>query len=417
MKNLKLIIAREYLTRVKKKSFIITTLITPLAIGLFIFVLGFILTYDDGEENNIAVVDHSGIFNKPADLARTGNTTFELADATVEELKSSYESNGFDAILYIPEVKNLYAQTHTIFYYSEKSPSLDLELILSNRVKSKIRNYKIKELNLDKKELEALETTIDIDPEPIIDGDKDQSKHTNMVAAAIGGFMGFIMYLAVFIYGSMVFRSVMEEKTNRIVEVMISSVKPFELMLGKIVGVGGVGLTQLAIWAILIPIIQILASAFWGVDTSEISNLDPGINQEEIMGEFSMIMTEIANQNWWSIIPLFLFYFLGGYLLYASLFAAIGSAIGDDVAEGQALTIPISIPVAIAFYIMITTVQSPNSSLAIFSSIFPLFSPIVMPARLAFEPPIWQLLLSLVTLIGTCIFFTWVAGRIYRIGF
>lgn len=200
---------------------------------------------------------------------------------------------------------------------------------------------------------------------------------------------------------------------------MISSVKPFELMLGKIIGVGGVGLTQLAVWAILIPIIQIIASMFWGVDTSDINQLSmdqAGIDQEDVMGEFSMIMSEIANQNWWSIIPLFLFYFLGGYLLYASMFAAVGSAIGDDMTEGQALTIPITIPVAIAFYIMIVTVQSPNSNLAIFSSIFPLFSPIVMPARLAFEPPIWQMILSIVVLIGTCLFFTWVAGRIYRIG-
>ena len=416
MKNLKLIISREYLTRVKKKSFIITTLITPLAIGLFIFVLGFILNYSSGEDKTIAVVDHSGIFNKPADLARSGSTSFELTDASVEELKENFESTGYDAILYIPEIKNVYAQTHTIFYYSEKSPTLDLEMALTNRVKNKIRNFKIKELNLDKKELDALETSVDIDPEPIIDGEKDQSKHTNVVAAAIGGFMGFIMYLAVFIYGMMVMRSVMEEKTNRIVEVMISTVKPFELMLGKIIGVGGVGLTQLAIWAVLIPIIQIVASAFWGVDTSDLTSLDPSIDQEEIMSDFSMIMAEIANQNWWSIIPLFLFYFLGGYLLYASLFAAVGSAIGDDMTEGQALTIPITIPVAIAFYIMITAVQSPNSNLAIFSSIFPLFSPIVMPARLAFEPPIWQLLVSIVVLIGTCIFFTWVAGRIYRIG-
>jgi ABC-2 type transport system permease protein len=416
MKNLKLIISREYLTRVKKKSFIITTLVTPLAIGLFVFVLGFILNYSDGEEQTIAVVDQSGIFNKPADLARSGSTSFELTDATVEELKATFEENGFDAILYIPEIKNLYAQTHTIFFYSEKSPTLDLEMAIGNRVKNKIRNYKIDVLNLDKKELAALETSVDIDPEPIIEGEKDQSKHTNLVAAGIGGFMGFIMYMAVFIYGMMVMRSVMEEKTNRIVEVMISTVKPFELMLGKIIGVGGVGLTQLAIWAVLIPIIQITASAFWGIDTSELTSLDPSIDQEEIMGDFAMIMAEISNQNWWSIIPLFLFYFIGGYLLYASLFAAVGSAIGDDITEGQALTIPITIPVAIAFYIMITAVQSPNSTLAVFSSIFPLFSPIVMPARLAFEPPIWQLLVSMVVLIGTCIFFTWIAGRIYRIG-
>ena len=418
MKNLKHIVRREYLTRVKKKSFILTTLLTPLALGLFIFVLGFIMNYDDDEKNVIAVVDKSGIFNKPADLAKSGNTSFELTDATVENLRENFETNDFSAILYIPEIKNIYAQSHTIYYYSENSPSFDLEYVLSSRVKNKIRNYKIEQLQLDKKELSALETTVDLDPEPITEGEKDKSKYTSTVAAAIGGFMGFIMYLTVFIYGMMVLRSVMEEKTNRIVEVMISSVKPFVLMLGRIIGVGGVGLTQLAIWAVLIPMIQFAASAFWGFDSSQISAMggEIPVDQGGMTDDLYLVMNEIVNQDWWSIIPLFLIYFVGGYLLYASMFAAVGSAIGDDMTEGQSLTIPITIPVAIAFYIMITTVQSPNSSLAIFSSIFPLFSPIVMPARLAFDPPIWQVILSIVCLVGTCLLFTWIAGRIYRIG-
>ena len=140
------------------------------------------------------------------------------------------------------------------------------------------------------------------------------------------------------------------------------------------------------------------------------------VDQGGMADDLYMVMNEIVNQNWWSIIPLFLIYFIGGYFLYASMFAAVGSAIGDDMTEGQSLTIPITIPVALAFYIMITTVQSPNSSLAVFSSIFPLFSPIVMPARLAFDPPIWQVILSIACLIGACLLFTWIAGRIYRIG-
>ena len=263
-----------------------------------------------------------------------------------------------------------------------------------------------------------METSVELDPEPIIEGDKDKTKYTSGIAAVLGGAMGLIMYLVIFIYGSMVMKSVMEEKTNRIVEVMISTVKPFELMLGKILGVGGVGLTQLAIWSILLPMIQVLITFIWGVDTSQVSAMgdDMAIDQEGITDNISMIFNEILSQNWWSIVPLFIFYFIGGYLLYASMFAAIGSAIGDDMGEAQTLTLPISVPAMIAFYMVFPVVQSPNSSLAIFASIFPLFSPIVMPARLAFDPPMWQIIVSIVCLLGTCLLFTWIAGRIYRIG-
>ena len=226
------------------------------------------------------------------------------------------------------------------------------------------------------------------------------------------------MYMIVFINGMMVMRSVMEEKMNRVVEVMISSVRPFYLMMGKIIGVGGVGLTQIVIWAILIPLIAMGANLIFGFDTQQVvldgSAVD--IDPDDIQAMAAQIMAELRAVNWWLIVPCFIVFFFGGYIVYASLFAGIGSAIGDDLAESQALTLPLTIPVILALYIMFAALRVPNSSLAIWASIFPFFSPIVMPARLAFSPPAWQIILSIVLLIAAAVFCVWISGRIYRTG-
>lgn len=238
------------------------------------------------------------------------------------------------------------------------------------------------------------------------------------IAAVIGMVMAFFMYITVFVYGMMVMRSVMEEKTSRIVEVMISSVKPFPLMLGKIIGVGMVGLTQVLAWAILVPLMLIGVNLLFGFDmsTTNLPEAPPELGDVDPQVLAAQIMTELGTFNWWLILPLFLLYFLGGYFMYAALFAAVGSAMGDDLGEGQSLTIPITIPVILAFYITIAAIQSPNSGLAIWASYFPLFSPIVMPARLPFDPPWWEITISLILLIGTCIGLIWLSGRIYRVG-
>jgi ABC-2 type transport system permease protein len=217
----------------------------------------------------------------------------------------------------------------------------------------------------------------------------------------------------------------MEEKTNRIVEVMISSVKPFQLMLGKIIGVGGVGFTQFVIWVVLIGLISSGIGAMIGGDAAQMAQnpnmgaanagMD-GMKEAQSMGKGAQFLLELKKQNWLLLIPLFLLFFLLGYLMYSALFAAVGSAVGDDQGEAQTLTLPITIPVIIAIYIMITAVRAPDSSLAVWSSLFPLFSPIVMPARLPFNPPAWQVILSLVLLIAAVIGLVWIAGRIYRVG-
>ncbi|MCB0707239.1 MAG: ABC transporter permease [Saprospiraceae bacterium] len=422
MEKLFLIIKREYLTRVKKRSFILTTILTPLAFALFFLVVGFIFSYESDDVKRVAILDEAGILESGG-VSNERNLVFIPEEKSLEELRQNLESLEYDGILRIPPITNLYAKSYTIFYYSEKPPTLDVETLISSKINKRIEAYKIQELQLDVAQLEALDSKVSINPEPLDENGEDSSQFTGAIGAAIGSFMGIIMYMTVFIYGMMVMRSVMEEKTNRIVEVMISSVRPFQLMLGKIIGVGAVGLTQIAIWAVLIPTLGFLVTLIFGIDTSGMQgmqNMGSGaaqaIDPEDAANMAQQILLAMGELNWGMILVLFLFYFLGGFFLYSSLFAAVGSAMSDDLGESQALTLPITIPVLIAFYIMFAAVQSPNSSLAIWASIFPLFSPIVMPARLAFQPPVWEVALSMGVLIATCILFVWISSRIYRVG-
>ena len=421
MNKLWLIVKREYLTRVKKRSFILATILTPLAFALFFIVVGFIFAYEGGSQKKIVILDEGGISKDSGFRSEEdGSLNFVKSTKPLEELKEEVKNGRYDGVLVIPALNNVKDKRHTIYYYSDDQLGLDDEFAISARVREKVRDYKIEILELDKKQLEALETRVSVDPEPLTDKGEDGSRLTGAIGAVVGGVMGIIMYMTVFIYGMMIMRSVMEEKTSRIVEVMISSVRPFQLMMGKIIGVGAVGLTQVAIWAIIIPLISIAVNLIFGFDSNELSSLNTSaagdIDPEDAQAMFVKVMDELQGINWWLILPLFIFYFLGGYFLYSSLYAAVGSAMGDDLGEGQALTIPITIPVLIAFYIMIVAVRSPQSGLAVWSSIFPLFSPIVMPARLAFDPPVWEIALSMLVLAVSAVFFVWLSGRIYRVG-
>lgn len=417
MNKLWLIIKREYLTRVKRRSFILATILTPLAMGLFLVVVTVIFSYNSDEVKRIAIVDEGNIL--AGNMASEKNIFFRKMNVDLEAVKKILPEEDYDGILYLPPVKDVLDQSYQIYFYSDDKLTLDVEPVILRGVGRALREYKIDALELDKRQLEALNTDIELQPRPVsAEAENNTGKLAGKIAAAMGFAMGFVMYLTVFIYGMMVMRSVMEEKTSRIVEVMISSVKPFQLMMGKIIGVGAVGLTQLAIWLILFPVIFLVSSLFFGMDPAQIeaSTTAGQIDPEETQAMVIQVMDELARLNWWVIIPLFIAYFLGGYFIYASLFAAVGSAMGDDLGEGQSLTIPITIPVLLAFYIMIASIEAPNSSLAVWSSIFPLFSPIVMAARIPYEPPVWQLILSMVLLIGTAVGLVWLSGRIYRVG-
>ena len=416
-----LIVQREYLTRVKKKSFILTTVLTPVAFALFFVFVFYIMSYEGDKVLNIAVFDEAGILdNRSIPSSKDGSIHYIKTTASLADLKKQAEEEKYSGVLQLPLLRNIKSTDYTITYYAETNPGLDDVSKIESAIRKVVRDYKTEKLELDKEELKLLDTKITLDPDPLDETKEDNSSFSGYVGAMLGMMMGLMMYGVVLFYGMAVMRSVMEEKMNRIVEVIVSSVNPFQLMMGKIIGVGGVGLTQLLIWAILVPVMYFAAAFIFGIDIDSLQSMNSvdtsQIDMDDMEAKAMMFMVELGNLNWWKIVPLFVFYFLGGYLLYASLFAAVGAAVGDDLGESNALSIPVMIPIAIAIYIMVAVVRSPESSLAIYSSIFPLFSPIVMPGLLAFDPPAWQIALSVVFLILGILFFTWLAGRIFRIG-
>jgi ABC-2 type transport system permease protein len=419
MSKLWLIVQREYITRVRTKAFILGTLLAPLGLVVYTLVIVGLTKYQGSEESKIAILDESHIIKSIPD--EKGIRYIPSGDKTLEMLKMEVKEKKIDGVLRIPALTTLQTKDITTFYYSDDKLAPEKSNKIEQRIAAKIRNFKIDSLHLNRQSLEGLETNVSIDPESITKKDVEQSQYTAGVGIALGGFMAFIMFFMVLMYGNMVMRSVMEEKTNRIVEVMISTVRPFELMLGKILGTGAVGLTQVVAWLVLSTGASFLMSLFIGGDMQQLQSTGQmsgaKIDPEQAQDMITKMMAEISQQNWPLLLTAFVIFFLGGYFIYASMFAAIGSAIGDDMADAQSLVLPVTIPLVIAFYIvMMAGVRNPDSGLMVFASLFPLFSPIVMPFRMAFNPPWWQIALSLSLVVLSALFFVWLAGRIYRVG-
>ncbi|HMS97629.1 MAG TPA: ABC transporter permease [Saprospiraceae bacterium] len=418
-----LIIKREYVSRVLKKSFLLVTLLTPLGIGLVIFLAGLFAAKGSQSTKRIVVKDESAMLSAKALEGK--EITYELSNELLDSLKKNYVDKGYDILVHVPPYSDDTVATHQISYFSkEKLSLLQIEKI-EEKMENVFRDYKLEHSTLDKVALKKLDVNVKLENAMLSENNKDavgdkSSKFSSAIASGLSYGMGFLMYIVIFVFGSMVMRSVMEEKINRIVEVMISSVKPFQLMLGKIIGVGLVGLTQLAIWMIIIPIIITVAGVAMGgpATTPEMAQTTEAIQkiQQENPEVMQVFLKELSSINWALILPVFVIFFLGGYFIYSSLFAAVGSAVGDDLGDSQQLMMPLTIPVILAMVMIPAVFTNPNGPLAVFGSMFPLFSPIIMPARLPFEPPIWQIALSIFFLVAGVIFFTWVAARIYRVG-
>ncbi|CAH0999358.1 putative protein YhaP [Neolewinella maritima] len=420
MSNLWLVIQREYVTRVRRKSFILATLLTPIGMALFVVVANFVLGYENDDVQRIAVIDDADLFGGA--IADESGLYFDFVDQSLASLREE-EPGGtaYAGILVIPTIKNLRSRNYRAQLYSDETLSMDVQGKIRRRIQSALREYKIEALEIDQATLASLDTDVTVKVSslsPTEDGSNEDRSMATTIGAGIGSVMGFLMYITIFAYGAMVMRSVMEEKTSRIVEVVVSSVRPFTLMLGKIIGVGMLGLTQVLVWLVTIPLLLFVVGLLFGIDGSNQPEMagSPEMDPQELQGMVERVLAGLGDLNWWIIAPSFFIYFLGGYFIYASLFAAVGSSMGDDMGEGQTLTIPIMIPVILAFYIMMAAIQNPNSSLAVWSSIFPLFAPIVMPARLAFDPPLWQLGLSILSVFLFAGLMIWVASRIYRVG-
>jgi len=419
MSKLSLIVKREYLTRVRKRSFIIGTLLAPLGLLIYMLVIIGLTSYETGGKLEVAVLDEANMIKQLPD--DKGIHYILSSGKSLDALKQEVKDGKINGILRVPPISSMQKKDHTVFYYADSKLAPEKSGAMERKISEKIRDFKIDSLHINRGSLEMLDTDVSIDPESISNVGEDESKYTAGVGLAIGGIMAFIMFFMVLMYGQMVMRSVMEEKTNRIVEVMMSSVRPFDLMLGKIIGAGAVGLTQVLAWVILSGAVTFLIPLLMNVDPAQMQSSMPqgpgAIDPEQAQGDALRIFSELSKQNWPLIVGSFIIFFLGGYFIYASMFAAIGSAMGDDMGEGQSLTLPVTIPIILAFYITaFVGVRNPDSGLMVFASLFPLFSPIVMPFRMAFNPPWWQVGLSLVLVVASAYFFVWLAGRIYRVG-
>lgn len=417
MRKTWLIIQREYMTRVRKKVFIITTLLAPIGLAL-ITLMPLLLSKVTSEEQKIGVIDKSGLFKDR--LADEGSVHFITLDETYEAAKKRYKDVGLTGVLFVSPEFNMY-EGSGVEYYSDQQLGLRAQSVITKQMSRVTREIKLGKVDLTPELIDELSKDVEI--KAIVLSSAGEKESNTGIATAIGYVMGFVIYIVMLLYGTMVMRGVMEEKTSRIAEVMVSSVKPFQLMMGKIIGIGMVGLTQFVIWIALVVILNVGIAAFYGDQLANMNvqqSMTPAVGAQQIEAQSAQlsgmgkVMGTVSQLPWVYLISCFLFFFFGGYLLYAALFAAVGSAAGEE--GDQSLTFLVTLPVIISIMIMINTLEQPNGNLAVIASLIPFSAPIVMVARLPFDPPMWQVVASMASLIVGFIFTTWLAAKIYRTG-
>lgn len=415
MNKIALIIRREYITRVRNKTFLLSTFLLPIVMMLFIFGTAFFAMSSKDKLKKIAVVNDPGYFNQnlQSDTVRL-NFNFPAAVDS-----NNFEVKGYDAVLNLN--KDSLGKKFTI--HSTKQLGIDAKDAIEERLDKAYEKYQLQKKGIRKEVLDSISKQamgkFSIDNR--LTNDKGTSKEVNAaINYGVGFGSGILIYITMFIFGAMVMRGVMEEKTNRIAEVMVSSVKPFELMMGKILGIAAVGLTQLILWFVLIMVLTTAAGAFLPHEiiqqAGEVNKSMPVGGNAAMAAKFMDMQKSISIVNWAMVLSCFIFYFLGGYLFYASLFAAIGSVINEDPQEAQSLMLPITMPIIFAFIIMSSNLNTPDSPVMVWASIIPFTSPIVMMSRIPSGVPPLQLIASMVSLVGGFIFTTWLAGKIYRTG-
>lgn len=421
MSKISLIIKREYTTRVMKKSFIILTFLTPLLFAGMITVPLWLSSIKDSNKKHIVVIDKTNSYAKV--LKNNESYIFDFVDKPADQVKkenADKSEKDFTALLLIND--DLSKNPKAAALYSDKQVNLELKSYISGALNKYVEEQKLAAYNIPnlKQMVEKSRSNIDI---PTIKwGDNGQEKEGSAeLALGIGMISAFIIYMFIIIYGAQVMAGVVQEKTSRIVEVIISSVKPFELMMGKIIGIALVGLTQFFMWVILTTGILLVGTKMIGgnVNISAMQQANQlGMQSAattQNAGEIQQLFGLLHGFDFMQIIVLFVLYFLGGYLLYASLFAAVGSAV-DSETDTQQFSLPLTLPIIFAIYAAIYSAQNPDGPLAFWCSMIPFTSPIVMMVRLPFDVPAWQIILSLSILVLSFIGTTWMAGKIYRTG-
>lgn len=418
MNKILIIIRREYITRVRNKTFLLSTFLFPIVIILFIVGSTFLAIKSRNKEK-IAIINDPGFLQKNL----KSDSSFVIFNFPLDVNSANYSEKGYSGLLRVN------ADTARQKYVIESKKTLSIESMefIERQINKAIEYDMLQQRSIDKKVLDSISAASKMAAK--VENKLDTGEKANAgLAYGIGFGSGILIYITMFIFGAMVMRGVMEEKTNRIAEVMVSSVKPFQLMMGKIIGIAAVGLTQLLLWIIFIVILLSIIPLFVPAETvDQFQQMQQAQQQMPGGGNNSMAIqllqakaTFIGEVNWPLIIACFLFYFLGGYLFYAALFAAVGSVINEDPQEAQSLMLPITMPIIFAFIILSTSISNPDSPTAFWGSIIPFTSPIVMMGRIANgvpeAVPWWQLFLSMALLIGGFVFTTWFAGKIYRTG-
>ena len=415
MKSISLIIEREFMSRVRKRSFILMTLLAPFLFAMSMMIYAWIFSAKDTEVQRIKMIDNTGMIADK--LADTDYFVFEnMAPQSVESLKSKYStSNEHYIILYIDGKQGELPTNYAL--YSDRQTNGDLERYIKNTINNSIEDYKLRTYNIENLDeiMKDVKTRIDLRTIKWRKDGKDAESNTYLLMG-VAYILAFLIYMFIFMFGMMVLRGVIEEKSSRIVEVIISSVRPFELMMGKIIGVAMVGMLQFVSWIVLTTIFVTAASSF--IPTAgniqvagEVVQMQPDMHNHL----FTVLSNTFSNINIPAVLLTFLVFFIGGYLLYASMFASIASAVEAE-ADVQQMMLPVTIPLMLGLMMMMHTFQYPHSNLSFWASMIPFTSPMVMMARIPFGVPVWQTVLSATILFATFIFFCHLAGKIYRVG-
>lgn len=415
MGKLKLIVKREFNAKVKNKSFIMMTFLSPLimvGMGALVF---FLMKKNDEKIKNIIYVDNSQLFSKDSFKDTKTVKYIDYTDQGIEASKTKVENGEFDGVLFIPKIDSLEVLASSIEYYSKETPGLSIMDNIEGKIERKLRNVKLTNFGMDLEKIKASRISADI--KMFNFSGEESSKLNNGLKIGVGAIAGYLLMMFVMIYGTSVMRSVIEEKTSRIIEIIVSSVKPFQLMLGKIIGNASAGLLQFFIWGVLLFIISIVATAVLGVDMTEMQSAEQLETMKQASGgKMELIIQEILRLPLLKLFVLFIFYFLGGFMLYSSLFAAVGAAV-DNETDTQQFMLPIMLPLILGVYVgFATVINDPHGPISTIFSYIPFTSPIVMLMRVPFGVSWYELAISMVLLLLTFTFMVWFAAKIYRVG-
>jgi ABC-2 type transport system permease protein len=418
MNKLNIIIKREFLAKVRNKSFIIMTFLSPLLMVGIGFLVYFLSKKNNEKIKNIAYVNHSVIFQED-DFQDKRTVNFEdFSNLSIDEAKQKVQDENFYGLLYIPKQDSLELLAKSIEFYSSSTPGVGIIDDLEENIESRIRQSKLTALGINLVDLESSDINADIRINNF-SGEKS-SKMSSWIKIGAGAIAGYLLMMFVIIYGTSVMRSVIEEKTSRIIEVIVSSVKPFQLLLGKIIGNASAGLLQFFIWGIVVIILLTVASTVFGIDMAEVQSSRMSPEQMEALKQSSsgasQLVIELLRLPLGLIFVLFVFYFLGGYFLYSSVFAAIGAAV-DNETDTQQFMLPVMLPLILGVYVGFATVISdPHGPISTIFSMIPLTSPIVMLMRVPFGVPWYEIAISMTLLLISFLFMVWFAAKIYRVG-